>query len=311
MRYIYGPVSSRRLGLSLGIDLVPFKTCNFDCIYCQLGRTAIKTEQRREWVTMEEVIEELKATLPSDYQIDYLTFSGSGEPTLNSRLGEAIREVKRLTTIPVAVLTNGALLRFAEVREELMQSDLVIPSLDAASQRVFEKVNRPIPPLNIEEVIEGLKAFKKVYRGKLWLEIMLVRGINNSPEELQRMKEAISRIAPHKVQLNTVVRPPSETYAHSLTKEEMAEVKEQLGRRCEIIARFSLREPSPVEREEEKAIWELLRRRPATIKDITQGLGLHPNETLKYIRKLIDAGKIEAFPFGGHRYYRPKEKKKA
>ena len=309
MKHIYGPVSSRRLGLSLGVDLVPFKTCNFDCIYCQLGRTTRKTEERREWVSIEEVIEELKAALSSEHKIDYLTFSGSGEPTLNSRLGEAIKKIKGFTAIQVAVLTNGALLRSAEVREELMESDLVIPSLDAASQRVFEKVNRPLPSISIEEVIEGIRAFKKAYRGKLWLEIMLVKGVNDSPDELQRMKEAISRIAPHKVQLNTVVRPPSEPFALPITREEMDKVRVFLGSQCEVIARFSPREPSPPEREEEKAIWESLQRRPATIKDLADGLGLHPNETLKYIKKLIDANKIEAVSFGDNRYYKPIKKK--
>ena len=310
MKYIYGPVLSRRLGLSLGIDLVTFKTCNFDCIYCQLGKTTIKTEERREWVALEEVIEEVETTLFSDHQIDYITFSGSGEPSLNSGLGEAIREIKKLTNIPVAVLTNGSLLRLAEVRKELMESDLVIPSLDAASQKVFEKVNRPLPHLRIEEVIEGLRAFKKTFRGRLWLEIMLVKGVNDSPDELQRIKEAISRIAPHKVQINTVVRPPSEAYALPLNEEEIADVKERFGSRCEIIAQFSPKKPSPLEHEQEKAIWELLQRRPATVKDLAGGLGLHPNEIIKYIRKLIDAGKIEDILFGDNRYYRPKDKNK-
>ena len=309
MRHIYGPVSSRRLGLSLGVDLVSFKTCNFDCIYCQLGRTTRKTEERREWVSIEEVIEELKAALSSEPQIDYLTFSGSGEPTLNSRLGEIIKKIKGLTTIPVAVLTNGALLRSAEVREELMESDLVIPSHDAASQEVFEKVNRPLPSIRIEEVIEGLRVFKKAYRGKLWLEIMLVKGVNDLPDELQMLKEAISRIAPHKVQLNTVVRPPSEAYALPITREEMDKVRVFLGSQCEVIARFSSREPTPLEHQQEKAIWESLQRRPATIKDLADGLGLHPNETLKYIKKLIDAGKIDAISFGDNRYYKPIKKK--
>lgn len=309
MKHIYGPVSSRRLGLSLGVDLVLFKTCNFDCIYCQLGRTTRKTEERREWVSIEEVIEELKAALSCEHKIDYLTFCGSGEPTLNSRLGEAIKKIKGFTAIQVAVLSNGALLRSAEVREELMESDLVVPSLDAASQEVFEKVNRSLPSIRIEEVIDGLVAFKKAYRGKLWLEIMLVKGVNDSPDELQRMKEAISRIAPHKVQLNTVVRPPSEPFAFPITREEMDKVKVFLGSQCEVIARFSPREPPPREREEEKAIWESLQRRPATIKDLADGLGLHPNETLKYIKKLIDAGKIEAISFGDNRYYKPIKKK--
>ncbi len=309
MQHIYGPVSSRRLGLSLGVDMVPFKACNFDCIYCQLGRTTIQTEQRREWVSVDEVIDELKTTLSSDHKIDYLTFSGSGEPTLNSRLGEAIKTVKRFTSIPVAVLTNGALLRSAEVREELMESDLIVPSLDAASQRAFEKVNRPLPSIRIEEVIEGLNVFKKIYQGKVWLEIMLVNGVNDSPDELQRIKEAISRIAPHKVQLNTVVRPPSEAYALPITREEMDKVKVFLGRQCEVIARFSPREPTPLEHQQEKAIWEFLQRRPATVKDLANGLGLHPNEAIKFIRKLTDAGKIEAISFGDNRYYMPIKKK--
>lgn len=155
-KYTYGPVPSRRLGLSLGIDIVPFKTCSFDCIYCQLGRTTNKTIERKAYVTTTELLTELQVVLKDDEQIDYITFSGSGEPTLNSEIGQMIREIKRITTIPVAVLTNSSLLAQESVQEDLLSADLVIPSLDAVTAETFQKINRPYTGIEISQVVKGI-----------------------------------------------------------------------------------------------------------------------------------------------------------
>jgi wyosine [tRNA(Phe)-imidazoG37] synthetase (radical SAM superfamily) len=184
-KYIFGPVPSRRLGRSLGVDLVPFKTCSFDCIYCDLGRTTQKTTSRQPFASPEKIVEELELTLSVlDKKPDFITLSGSGEPTLNNDIGAIIRRAKEITSIPVAVLTNSSLLSLQEVRNDLSEADLVVPSLDAVTPALFEYVNRPHPSLRIEDIVQGLIQFRKQYRGQIWLEILFCRGANDDREEV-------------------------------------------------------------------------------------------------------------------------------
>ena len=190
-RHLYGPVPSRRLGRSLGVDLVPFKVCTYDCIYCQIGKTTDKTLLRKEYIPVEEILEELRCFFDGEgSSVDYISLGGSGEPTLHSGLGSIIKGIKALTSIPVAVITNGALLSEEEVRKDLLQADVVLPSLDAASQEVFARINRPCFGFSVEEVIEGQVEFRKIYKGKIWLEILFCKGVNDTRGELLRMKEA-------------------------------------------------------------------------------------------------------------------------
>ncbi|HHV61344.1 MAG TPA: radical SAM protein [Firmicutes bacterium] len=301
MRYIFGPVPSRRLGLSLGVDIVPFKTCSFDCIYCQLGRTTCKTIICDSFVSFETIVNELKAVLPK-VTANYITFSGSGEPTLNLDLGRLIREAKELTSIPVAVLTNSSLFGYPEVRKELLDADLVVPSLDAASQEVFERINRPYPGLKINEIISGIEAFSLDFRGKLWIEVMVVKGINDDERELARISSALRGINAEKIQLNTVERPPAEAFAEPLTKDEMERVSHYFDERAEVITMQGNRQTSigqPVaEGKDMKAkygqILNLLKRRPCTIADVANGLGLNMNEASKYLGILLRLGLINA-----------------
>src|SRR5512135_2583332 len=169
--YIFGPVPSRRLGLSLGVDVIPKKVCTLDCVYCEVGATDKRALRRREYFPAEAIIAEVEGALASHANVDYISFSGSGEPTLNSKLGEIIRAVKAMTSIPVAVITNGTLFSLEDVRYDLIVADVVLPSLDAATQEVFEKIDRPHPQLRIETIIEGLREFRREYKGQLWLEI--------------------------------------------------------------------------------------------------------------------------------------------
>ena len=207
--YLYGPVPSRRLGRSLGIDLVPHKICTYDCIYCQIGKTTKKTLLRKEYIPKEEVLEEVKAFLLSgDSPIDHFSLSGSGEPTLHSQIRSIIEGIKKMSSIPVAVITNGSLLYEEEVRKDLLRADIVLPSLDAVSPEVFKRINRPHRNISVEKAIEGMVEFRKVYKGEIWLEILFCKGVNDTPEELQRMKEAVDKIRPDLIHLNTVVRPP-------------------------------------------------------------------------------------------------------
>lgn len=303
--HIYGPVPSRRLGFSLGVDIIPFKTCSLNCIYCQLGPTLQKTTKREECVPSSRILPEIKRVLHSGQRIDYITFSGSGEPTLNSVIGKIIRKIKKVTSLPVAVLTNSTLLTRKRVREALLAADLVVPSLDAATQEVFLKINRPHPSLKIKEIIEGLRKFRQEFKGYLWLEVMLVKGVNDSPAHIRKLKEAIAKINPDKIQLNTVIRPPAEKFARPLTHKEMKRIRETLGKKCEIIAPFEKKEQPAVSENIRSSIHSLLQRRPATLSDIASSLGKHKNEIIKHLNVLLEEGKVKAVVHRGKRYYEP------
>jgi wyosine [tRNA(Phe)-imidazoG37] synthetase (radical SAM superfamily) len=303
-KYIFGPVPSRRLGRSLGVDLVPYKTCTFDCIYCDLGRTTFKTTLRKSYVPTEEVQRELGLTLSSlERKPDYITLSGSGEPTLNQNIGEIIRTIKHLTSIPLAVLTNGSLLSFEEVRKDLVEADVVLPSLDAITPTVFEHINRPHPSLKISEIIPGLIQFRKEYRGQIWLEVVFCRGINDGREEMDRLKRVIERIQPDRVQLNTPVRPPAEEFAYPLTTNQLEEVREKLGDKAEIISEFAAPLGEELISMKDTEILNLVRRRPCTAEDISKALGLRIDEVVKRLDHLIKRGTIRYRTYEHHGYY--------
>jgi wyosine [tRNA(Phe)-imidazoG37] synthetase (radical SAM superfamily) len=302
--YIYGPVPSWRLGRSLGVDIVPFKTCSFNCIYCETGRTTDLTVERKEYVSKVTVIEELKTFLSKRKKIvDYITFSGSGEPTLNSKIGEMISEVKKLTDIPVVVVTNSSLLNKEEVRRELREADVVLPSLDVVSQSLFESLNRPHPSLKIEEIIEGLIEFRKEFKNEIWLEILLVKGINDSPEEIRKLAEVIKKIRPDKVQLNTVLRPPAEEEVFALSQKELCSIQRQLPGKVEVVRRF--RKVSKGEHIEklETDIKNLLKRRPCTLSDISHALRVNPKEVMKNLTILKGRAEIKSELHNRKKYY--------
>lgn len=290
--HIFGPVPSRRLGRSLGIDLVPFKTCTYDCIYCQLGRTTQKTTERKEWVPLGEVLNQLQNKLST--RPDYITISGSGEPTLYSRIGELIVAIKDITELPVAVLTNGSLFWDSEVRRGLMRADLVVPSLDAPDERLFRYVNRPHKEISFNRMVEGLGEFRTSYSGQYWLEVFLLSGISDLSAEIEKMAGIVRKIKPDRVQLNTVTRPPAEDFAAPVSKEQMKRFTAMFGDGAEVIAdyRGTHQKDEFIGRRED--IVTLLRRRPCTIQDISEGLGLHRNEVVKYIQELSEQGVIDS-----------------
>ena len=306
--HVYGPVPSRRLGYSLGVDILPLKTCTLDCVYCQLGPTPKKSVQRKTFFEQEKIIAQIQDVLNSGKHIDYITFSGSGEPTLNKILKKLIRDIKKITPIPVAVLTNATLLTEDRVRKDLLEADLVVPSLDAVTQSLFDKVNRPHASLNIDSIIRGLKAFRREFSGQIWLEIMLVKGINDSPAHIQKLKKVIKQVNPNKIQLNTVIRPPAEATAQPLTPAELEEVREVLGEQCEIIADFSKKEQLPHESNLESAILVTVRRRPVTLADMAAFLGKHPDEILKHLNHLIQNNQVKQIRHEGKIYFEPTEK---
>ncbi len=305
VRHLFGPVPSRRLGRSLGIDPVPMKTCTFDCIYCQLGRTTNHTDQRAAFVPAETVIGELETWIVSGGTADYITLSGSGEPTLNTGVGEIIAWIKEHTNIPVVVLTNGSLLWRDDVRREIAQADFLMPDLDAVTPEVFAQVNRPCCGLQIEQIVEGLVAARRDCASTMWLEVMLCAGLNDTPEELAALRAAIDRIEPDEVQINTVVRPPSESFARPLSPEALKRAQEALGPRAEIIVALD-RDYAALAGGEQalEDVLALLTRRPCTMQDIATGLSLHINEVSKHVSHLLEDGKILAEQRGEQQFYR-------
>ncbi len=302
MSHVFGPVPSRRLGRSLGVDLVPFKTCSFDCIYCQLGRTTNKTIERREWVPLDVVLAEVKEKLAA--KPDYITLSGSGEPTLYARLGALIDGIRAMTDTPIAVLTNASLLWQEEVRRELRDAHLVAPSLDAGSAGMYEAVNRPHAEATFDRLVSGLVDFRREYAGQMWLEVLLVGGYTADVAEVERIRQCVNAIRPDRVQVNTVVRPPAESYAAGVTPERLQALAELLDPKAEVVCDFQ-----GVHRRAEFAataqtVLQMLERRPCTVNDVAEGLGIHRNEAIKYIEDLASAGRAEAVQSASCIYYR-------
>lgn len=238
MKYIYGPLKSRRLGSSLGVTTVPYKVCSFDCVYCQLGRTVQKTAKRQEYVEEKEILEELEVFFehkPKDLAIDYVTFSGSGEPMLNVSLGRLIKGARRIAKCPIALITNSSLLVDPKARKEAASVDLIVPSLDAVTQDVFEKIDRPEKGLRIRDLIAALKTFRKSFDGTMWLEVMLVKGLNDSPAYLRKIKRVVDAIGPDRVQLNTPVRVPAQKWVKPPLPSALKKAKEIFGGNCDVV----------------------------------------------------------------------------
>jgi len=302
--WVFGPVPSRRLGRSLGIDLVPFKTCSYDCIYCQLGRTTNKTIEKKEYAPLLDVLAEVYRKIDEGVQLDYITLSGSGEPTLYSKIDDLILAIKEKTNIPLAILTNGSLLWDIKVREALQDADLVIPSLDAGDSTVFGRVNRPHAKISFENMLEGLVEFRNGFSGQLWLELFLVGGITGIASEFEKLLPSINRIQPDRIQLNTVIRPPAEEIAIPVSEDLMHRFAQILGNKAEVIADFDHVHEQMDFKASRETILNLLRRRPCSLMEIVQGLGVHPSEVLKYLDDLLGDGIITALARNGSTFYR-------
>jgi wyosine [tRNA(Phe)-imidazoG37] synthetase (radical SAM superfamily) len=291
-KHVFGPVPSRRLGRSLGVDLVPFKTCSYNCVYCQLGRTTCLTTERKEWAPAEDVLQQVKLKLSGQTQPDFITFSGSGEPTLHSRIGEIIRHIKKTTDIPVAVLTNGSLLWQPEVRESLLPADVVMPSLDAGDESLFRCVNRPHPSVSFDLMLAGLRSFREEYRGQYSLEVFLLRGVTGIEVETRKIAAIVEQLRPDRVHLNTVARPPAEDFALAVPRERMAQLCVLFGRRAEVIGEESrIREHVDLAARRDDVL-SLLQRRPCTADDIAEGLGMERRDVMKYLGGLLSEGSV-------------------
>jgi wyosine [tRNA(Phe)-imidazoG37] synthetase (radical SAM superfamily) len=307
IRHIFGPVPSRRLGISLGVDIIPYKTCTLDCVYCECGKTTDLRIERKRFVDPRIILDEIKEVVSDDKHIEYITFSGSGEPTLNKDIGEIIRGIKEITDIPVAVLTNGTLLFLKEVQQDLMKADVVLPSLDAVTSPVFSKINRPHNGLSIDLIINGLITFRNEYSGEIWLEVFIAKGINDNREELDTIYQTIKKIKPDKVQLNSLDRPPTVDNVQPVeikTLENIVEKWRDLPVEVEIIKRIRKRnEIASFSKNLENNILNTINRRPLTIEDLEALTSKNKLELFKYIDVLEKEKKIQAQIVGDKIFY--------
>jgi len=287
------------------VDLVPFKTCSYDCIYCQLGRTTNKTIERREWVPLNDVLEEFKERLAS--KPDYITLSGSGEPTLYSRMDELIDRIRSMTDVPVAVLTNGSLLWQEEVRRQLMGAHLVIPSLDAGHSSMFQAINRPHESISFERMLDGLVGFREEYYGEYWLEVFVLAGHTAVESEVSRIAEGVRKIKPDRVQLNTATRPTAEDYAVMVDRGRMADMAGRFEPLAEVIADYRGVHAQSDFQAGRESVLEMIQRRPCSLDDIADGLNMHRNEAAKYIEELDAEALLAKRTSGAKLFYSAKQ----
>ena len=304
--YIFGPVPSRRLGLSLGVDVVPFKVCTLDCVYCQVGCTTHKTVERQAYIPIAPLLNELKARLSQGICPDYITLSGSGEPTLNARLGDLIEGIRQITSIPIALITNATLLDRAEVRTDCCKADLILPSLDAALDASFKAINCPHPDISTAGIIAGLEALRQEFSGQIWLEIFLIEGLNTSADNLRALREVIERIKPDKVQLNTAVRPTARLGVARMTADGMERIAQEIGGGCEIIASFNRAPSAPMDRNRDDMM-TMLRRRPCSLADVCNSLGMDRERARKELTALLEQGLVKSQTRGPALFYMANE----
>jgi len=304
MEFLFGPVPSRRLGLSLGINIIPHKTCTYNCVYCEVGRTTNLTVERKSFYDPEAIKHEFAENIDKMGRIDYVTFSGSGEPTLNKDIGELIRFVKG-KGYRTCVLTNGSLLYLDDVKEDLMEADVVIPSLDSARRESFLKVNRPHHSLKLEKIIEGISDFTRAFKGKVWLEVLFVKGVNDSNEDVKALVQAIKEIKPFKVQIGTVDRPPADDWVGKLSDKEMMDIytymSAHLDVEVDLIGGFN-KENNKFYEDVERSIVKLINIRPCTEDDLKRIFNLSDTGLKEKLTKLFENGRAFEYYFGGKRF---------
>lgn len=306
-RHLFGPVPSRRFGRSLGVDLTPLKTCSFNCLFCQLGPTPCPTLERREYVPVESVKGEIRRWRDAGGTADYATLSGSGEPTLHSGFGAVLRFLKAELPCTAVLLTNGSLLYLPEVRAAAAEADVVKLSLSAWDDGSFRLINRPHPDLDFHRSVAGMRDFRQGFAGRIWLEVFLIAGLNDAPEQVERIAALAATIGPDKIHLNTAVRPPAESNVRPVRPERMAELAELFRPRAEVIADFTARPGSGIA-VNEIALLNMLRRRPCTARQIADVFGMHLNEVAKYSGHLLKTGQIQAMQRDGETFFAAPER---
>jgi wyosine [tRNA(Phe)-imidazoG37] synthetase (radical SAM superfamily) len=302
MQFLFGPVPSRRLGLSLGINIIPHKVCNFNCVYCEVGRTTNLINDRRSFYNPDEIEKDFRENYEKMGKFDFITFSGSGEPTLNKDIGRLIRYVKSFGIAKIAVLTNGSLLNLADVQEDLMDADVIIPSLDAANQEAFKKINRAHGSLKIGDIINGIKEFREKFHGEVWLEVLFVKDFNDSPKDIEDLKRAVKFISPHKFQIGTIDRPPAEENIKRLTNYELMHIYSKLkDLNAELIKPFADKNMDFHEFLE-LSIAKMVSIRPCSKEELMDVFGANDEDISRILNKLFDEGKISQKVYEGKNF---------
>jgi len=306
MKYVFGPVPSRRLGQSLGIDPVPLKTCNWNCVYCQLGRSIPVTNEIREYHPREEIIAEVKQALLSHKvgEINWVTMVGSGETTLHASIGWLIRQVKSLTDMPLAVITNGSLLYLPEIRRALSTADAVLPSLDAGNVKLYRKINRPHPEISFKRLVEGLVALRKEYPGKLWVEVMLVKGLNDTDAALIEIAALLKNILPDEVHILQPTRSPAETWVQPADEEGLLRARVIFGDIARVIhpasGSFDLGGAESLV----EAVLGIITRHPMREDELIESLkGFSTEEVSATLTALEECGKAQVVERFGSRFW--------
>ena len=302
MPHIFGPVPSRRLGMSLGVDLIPYKTCTYDCLYCQVGKTTLKTIDPDCFFPVKDVIEELEKKIENNTP-DTITLAGSGEPTLHSKIDEVIASIKKITDIRIAVLTNGSCFWKDEVRERVLGADMILPTLCTANEKTFCMIHRPHAYINNALVIDGLKKLRHDFKKDIFLEVVLLSGINDTEEELKKLKKIIEYISPDRIQLNTVVRPPADSRALPVERVKMEEVRKFFGKKTEIVAEGRGKPSADRKDGLEEKIMDMVKRRPLRSADISRALGLSLPEIEGLVKALSIKGFLLRREYSGEIYY--------
>ena len=295
--HIFGPVISRRLGRSLGIDLIPFKTCSYNCVYCECGATTDLISQRREFFRTDEIIHQVDTILSSSPRLDYITFAGSGEPTLSLSLGPVLAHLKQnYDQYKVAVLTNGSLCTDPDVRRDLLKADLVSPTITTTTQEIFEKIHRPVPGLSVTQIIRGLENLRDEYSGQIWLEVFLVPGLNTTDTELDKLRTATYRIRPNRIQLNYLDRPGTEAWVSSPDPLQLKNIQDFFAEGGIPVDITGFDEPGTLLSDDDSIalIDETLRRRPCTAEDIAHMTGLQAPEVRKKLALMVQQGIVQA-----------------
>lgn len=305
-KHLFGPVLSRRLGFSLGIDLIPYKVCSLNCVYCEVGKTTDLTLERKNYINIAPILKELDTFLATNPKLDHITFSGGGEPTLHSQIGEVISYIKtKYPQYKLALITNSSLLWDEQLRNDIKDVDLILPSLDAVSPEVFYQINRHVENLKAQQIIQGLIEFKKIFHGEMFLEIFIIEGINDSEAELTLLKNACLEIKPDLIQLNTLDRPGTEHWVKACSVETLQRIQEFfIPLKTEIIAKVHINQDIPDSMLAEiDVIEKLITNHPMTLDQISKNLNLHVNTVLKYLRYLIKNTRITQSNIDSHVYY--------
>jgi len=304
-KHVYGPVPSRRLGRSLGVNPIPSKTCNYNCAYCQLGHTTLRTDERQRFYPPSAILREVSQAVEADTgQLDFVTYVGEGEPTLCRDLGYLVTETKRLVQAPVATITNGSLLHRRDVRDDLSACDVVVPSLDSVEEKAFRRINRPGRDLRVDQVVEGLITFSDSFTGELWVEIMLVQGVNDGEEHLLQLRQVLDRVSPDRIYLNVPIRPPAESWVQPPDAEGLVRAQSLLGK----VITIDMREEGDFGTEgfddPLEAIQMIVRRHPMRVEQIAAVMeGGEGSELAGQLEELVDSGRLRALEYRGQIFY--------